>query len=128
MPLGMEDGSIANDQITTDSHAYDFYAWKARLNNADGHWLSTSQAPWIQVAFQSEVNITALQIQRGYCGACYLTQVQVQTGDSEDTLSYIKDGNKTAVSFTLSLNEEKTFTVLPYINMNCIHIKSLIML
>ena len=100
--LGMEDGSITNDQITAHGYAYDNYGWKARLNNENGFWLSSTydrsnNEPWIQVAFPSAVDITGLQTQGGN-DAYYVKQFQVQIGDSEDTLSYTKDGNITAVS------------------------------
>ena len=112
----MEDGSITNDQITANSYAYSFYPWEARLNNANS-WLSSAGSPWIQVAFPSAVDITGLQTQ-GSIGWTYVTQLQVQIGDSEDTLSYVKDGNETAVSLTSSCTmEEKSLFIHTYLKM-----------
>ena len=96
----MEDGSITNDQITASGFFYHNFPGNARLNNEKSHWLSDRLPPasWIQVTFPTEINFTGLQTQAGTDGL-YVMQVQVQAGDSEDTLSYIKDGNKTAVSY-----------------------------
>ena len=108
-PLGIEDGSITNDQITTSSYWQDenaYPGWKGRLNNTDGFWSmgEDDSAPWIQVAFSSPVTITAIQTQGanddgdGGDGKVWVTELEIQTGDSVTTLSYIRDGSNPEVS------------------------------
>ena len=95
----MEDGSITNDQITASSFntRYDRYPWNGRLNKVEGFWSTSvsSPPPWIQVVFLSAVTFTALQVQGGTDEdgdwSAWVTRIQIQTGNSEDTLSFIKD-------------------------------------
>ena len=68
VPLGMEDGTITNSQITSSSNHENFNAWKGRLNG-NLCWSSEVQFSisdeWFQVDFLSVVTIEAIQIQ-GY--------------------------------------------------------------
>ena len=70
------------------------------MNNADGFWSHKSGdfSPWIQVSFLSVVTITEIQTQGATNADHWVEELQVQTGYSEDTLSYIMDGNQTVVS------------------------------
>ena len=95
-PLGMIDGSITNGQITASSIYSNRNPYDGRLKGG-GHW-ATAEAepsnPWIQVAFSSTVTIAAIQTQGHSTGREYwVIALQVQAGDSQNTLSYIKDGN-----------------------------------
>ena len=110
----MEDGSITNEQITASSywqyHRDENVAcppWDGRLNNVNGYWVrgDNDLTPWIQVALASAVTITAIQTQgakSGVDGEVWVTELQIQTGDSEDTLSYIMNESKPAVSIPFS--------------------------
>ena len=110
----MEDRSIEDSQITASSYysvllplPYSKPPGFARLNNGD-YW-STSYSnpsnPWIQVDFIDRVELYGIQTQGYYSPGALLaipprpeitewvTMLQVQTGDSEDTLTFIKDTN-----------------------------------
>ena len=103
-PLGMEDGSITDDQITASSYRDDdvgkYGPGAGRLNNPNGQWYADREdwTPWIQVKFFSRVNITAIQTQGSSRFKRWVTELQIQTGDSEDSLSYIMDGKNKTVS------------------------------
>ena len=106
-PLGIEDGSIANNQITASSQwNSDYPGWKGRLNSANEFWSkgNNDDTPWIQVAFTSEVIITAIQTQgaddEGSDGKVWVKELHIQTGNSVDSLSYIMDGPSPKVSYT----------------------------
>ena len=111
-PLGIEDGSITDDQITSSSHWEDDARWKAsegRLNNPTQFWSKgdDDDTPWIQVAFSSPVTITAIQTQGANDdgedgdGEVWVTELEMQTGDSVTTLEYIMDGPNPEVSTVL---------------------------
>ena len=98
-PLGIEDGSITNNQITASSYWQGenvYPGWKGRLNNADGCWSEADgdSTPWIQVAFTSDVIITAIQTQGAESNnfETWAKELQIQTGYSEANLSYIMHG------------------------------------
>ena len=102
----MEDGYITNDQITASSyHAEDRIPWNGRLNNANGHWAAgrNDGTPWIQVEFSSAVTITAIQTQGAASGSYWVKELQIQTGDSESSLSYIMNEVGIAVSIWYKL-------------------------
>ena len=94
-PLGMADGSISDSQITASSvfSKNNRYSYEGRLNN-NNYWATAEgqpSNPWIQVAFSSPVTIAAIQTQGASGYQYWVTKLQVQTGDSETTLSYILD-------------------------------------
>ena len=108
-PLGMENGSITNDQITASSSYNGSEPWDGRLNNPNGEWSTDngdSTQPWIQVKFSSAVNITAIQTQGSSDANEWVSKLQIQTGDSEESLSYINDRNK----------ESAVYVSIPYSN------------
>ena len=93
-PLGMENGTIGNSQITSSTSYPDYPAWKGRLNG-DGCWITTGNEPggeWFQVDFMSVVTITAIQTQ-GYeaTSQMYVTNLQIAIGNSQDSLYFIRD-------------------------------------
>ena len=92
----MVDGSITNDQITASSYYADDGPWAGRLNN-NGQWSAKyeDRTRWIQVKFSSAVTITAIQTQGG---VYWVKELQIQTGDSEDSLSYVMDEMNETVS------------------------------
>ena len=100
----MEDGSIADNQITASSYAsgvgYSRQPWEGRLNyDKWSYWAPINPAqdstPWIQVAFSSAVTITAIQTQGGGFHSAWVTELEIQTGQP---LSYILQGSEPAVS------------------------------
>ena len=108
IPLGMEDGSITNDQITASTFFEQFEPWDGRLNNPDGEWSTCKgdSTPWIQVKFSSAVNITAIQTQGSSVSTTqWVSELQIQTGDTEDSLSYINVRN----------NESAVYVSIPYL-------------
>ena len=94
----MEDGTITNSQITSSSNYENFNAWKGRLNG-NLCWSSELQvsisAEWFQVDFLSVVTIEAIQIQ-GFQDNIdeYVKILQVATGNSQDSLYFIRDDNE----------------------------------
>ena len=101
----MEDKSIKDSQITASSY-YSLLLQSnppqlARLNGAD-YWStlnSNPSNPWIQVDFVDRMELYGIQTQGYYLPpfllapavTYYVTMLQVQTGDSEDSLTFIED-------------------------------------
>ena len=80
-----------------------------RLNSANGYWVmgNNDLTPWIQVEFLSEVTITAIQTQGAYDdvdGEVWVKTLQIQTGDSEDALTYLMDQSETGLVSLLYFN------------------------
>ncbi|XP_072043964.1 uncharacterized protein [Amphiura filiformis] len=115
--LGMEDGTITDDQITASSYqiACDLklYPWKARPSIRK-YWrphedtLDMLQVPWIQVDFLETVIITGIQTQGSDSSSHkrWISKLHVQTGNSVDTLTYIMDlkGNPQIFSANTNYN------------------------
>ena len=92
----MENGDIKNDQITASS----FYQWeggrepwKGRLNS-DSYWRTSvynPTDPWIQVDLLQSTVVTGITTQGSGTNQLYgwIIDVQIQYGDSVDTLMYI---------------------------------------
>ena len=102
--LGMESGDIRNDQITASSHYHGAtggrYAWEGRLNNDDCWVTATSNPtdPWIQVELLRTTVVTGI-ITQGRPNCCHwVTNLQIQYGDSESTLMYIIENGEPKVS------------------------------
>ena len=98
-PLGMEDGSIADAQITGSSYRDGKQAHLGRLNNqGSNYWAPQFSAYpltcWIQVDFLTNVELYGIQRQgfRDSFYNQYVSTLEIQTGDSEDSLTYIQDG------------------------------------
>ena len=105
----MEDRSIVNSQITASSHndgtLNNYKPHLARLNNEDRDYWETAEPdpsnPWIQVDFLNNVELYGIQTQGFYYPGDlffpkvreWVTMLQVQTGDSEDSLTFIEDTN-----------------------------------
>ena len=103
----MEDVNIiSNQHITASTYRSDNEPWKGRLNNANGYWASENgdSTPWIQVAFPSAVTILAMEIQGAGNERDWVTDLRIQTGDSEEVLLYIMDGTEPAVSLCYHRN------------------------
>ncbi|XP_072051539.1 EGF-like repeat and discoidin I-like domain-containing protein 3 [Amphiura filiformis] len=100
-PLGMENRFIIQDEQITASD-YDSGPGNApeegRLNNRDLFWATSvgnPTDPWIQVDFQENVIITGIQTQGSSSSSWndWVKRLQVQSGDSEESLTYIADVN-----------------------------------
>ncbi len=105
----MEDGTIRNNQISSSTdHNQDllrpeFWSREGRLNNPIGYFATSSdqETPpniWFQVDLKSDFTITGIKVQGGKLGPPfnfneYLLTLQVNYGDSVDSLAPINDGN-----------------------------------
>ena len=97
----MEDRSIVNSQITASSYHSGFldtyHPHKARLNS-DDYWETATENPsnpWIQIDFLDSVELHGIQTQ-GITNPFYnewVSELQVQTGDSDNSLVFIEDGD-----------------------------------
>ena len=109
--LGMETGDVTDGQITASS----FYSgqgvlnsWKGRLNN-DDYWAtedSDPTNPWIQVDLLRDIVVTGI-ITQGSAHDDYsewVTWLQIQYGDSENSLKYILENGHSKVGFFFSHN------------------------
>ena len=102
----MENRQIGDSQITsssiyttTFSRTYD--AWKGRLNN-DMYWstkLKQPSNPWIQVDLLQQTIITGIITQggRSILHKDWVTALQIQYGESEDTLENILENGRIKV-------------------------------
>ena len=101
----MENGDIVDDQITASSfYPGDggFEAWKGRLNNNADFWSPLDQNekdPWIQVDLLRSTMVTGI-ITQGSSQAeqGWVTDLQIQYGDSEHKLMYIFEDDQPKVS------------------------------
>ncbi|XP_072043428.1 lactadherin-like [Amphiura filiformis] len=119
----MESGVILNEHIT----ASDYYTGpvgpggllphEARLNN-DKYWITNSTHPvdpWIQVAFdayEDTVTITGIRTQGSTLSEWgeWVTKLQIQYGDTEDSLAYIMDGSA-AKTFNANSDEDTVVSI-----------------
>ena len=129
-PLGMEDGTIGNSQISSSSNYQDFYAWKGRLNG-DSCWSSTKKDnnEWLQVEFLSVVTITAIQIQgfRQSEEDEYVEDLQVETGVLENSLNFIRNNYGSKI-VSVKHNIELLFEKWMYDEKNCLYVCLLVCL
>ena len=99
----MESRDIRDGQITASSFYTGqgvLYAWKGRLNNND-YWATASSNPtnpWIQVDLLRSTLVTGI-ITQGSAHAYeeWVTNLQIQYGDSVDTLRYILENGQPKV-------------------------------
>ncbi|CAK8675705.1 unnamed protein product [Clavelina lepadiformis] len=95
--VGMEDGRIADDDITASrTYANDnkFLPRQARLRNAVGSWVSPSPAQvgdWLQVDLKETTTLVAIITQGFYGGSIWVTSYKVSYGLSEDDMQVIQD-------------------------------------
>ena len=104
----MESRAIEDDQITGssfDSHTTwgKYEPWEGRLNNIYNHFWSTEtkdpEDPWIQVNMSQQTVVKGIITQGGAGGYDqWVTELQIQYGESEDTMSYIRENGKPIVS------------------------------
>ena len=93
VPLGMQDGTIANSQISSSS--YPNSAKNARLGGSSS-WNPIYNLPseWLRVDLLSIVTMTAVKTQGSAYGPEYWTKLHIATGVSVDSMSYFKDDNQ----------------------------------
>ena len=100
MPLGLEDGTIQDHQITGSSRyvADPLYKppWEARLHN-DNYWSGRDDGKhqvWIQINFLHEVQIVGILVQgAGIHEDLWVTEVKIKSGIDVDNLEEIEKDN-----------------------------------
>ena len=104
--LGMENTDIKDDQITASSYytgSGGLQAWKGRLNN-DDYWATASgkpKDPWIQVDLLHSTVVTGVITQgSAHSYQEWVTDLQIQYGDSEDSLMYVLENGQPKVSIS----------------------------
>lgn len=98
----MQDGTIVINQIKASSYGDNWYPDLARLNDNSCWYKGPNDTkPWIQVDFKADVNIAGIQTQGDRNWITYVSHLQIQAGDSEESLSYVMEGQKIAVSHLL---------------------------
>ena len=96
MPLGLEDGTIKDHQITASSHGViedPLYRppWEGRLHN-DNYWYGRADGKkdkvWIQIDFLHEVEMIGILVQGAGNRAedLWVTEVKIETGNDVDEL------------------------------------------
>ena len=96
--LGMESGKISEDQITSSSFFTDREAWEGRLNNIK-YWAPiTNTDSWIQVDLWNLTRVSGIITQGSSGFSEWITKLQIQSGSSEDTLTYILQNDDPIVS------------------------------
>ena len=99
----MESGDIKDDQITASSVYFTLYPWSGRLNKKDSYWSTQYEYPtdpWIQVDLLRRTIVTGIITQGGR--TIWVEYLQIQYGDSVDTLIYILMDGKAKVSIFLT--------------------------
>ncbi|XP_072017312.1 EGF-like repeat and discoidin I-like domain-containing protein 3 [Amphiura filiformis] len=115
-PLGLEDGSVTENQFTASSTwpAGDIAPYKGRLNNA-GFWAASSRSLpcWLQVDFLSPVVITGIKTQGATRVGQWIKTFQVKFGTDVNGLN---DYTLSNVTVTFTANTDRTTVVDNYIN------------
>ena len=105
----MKSRNISNEQITASSFWQSWgvfgilwlQPWKGRLDN-DANWATAERNtsdPWIQVDLLQPTLVTGIMTQgSALYKHIWVTYLQVQYGDSIDSLVYITETNQTKVS------------------------------
>ncbi len=99
-PLGMENGDIADTQLTSSGYYYDNYEGNARLNG-ENYWNGNGWPTWIQVDLLSAFIVTGLQTQGSQWTIYWVTSLSVETGLLDSALKPIMEygTNTTMVIF-----------------------------
>ena len=104
----MESRAIRDDQITGSSfHVNQRKSimrkpFEGRLNNINGlHWATETKdpkEPWIQVNMSQQTVVKGIITQGSLLVKQWVTELQIQYGGSEDTMTYINENGKPLVS------------------------------
>ena len=104
-PLGMEDGSIADNKITASStHMRSRAAW-GRLHCSDGSWTPNTDSfgEWLQVDFAPEVKlITHIAIQGNGKSWWWVASYYVMYGTGGVVIEDYKENNQQVVSHVIN--------------------------
>ena len=100
LPLGMEDGSIPDSNITASTTHGHCSTSNGRLNNLGGNgkagaWCAASgdrQAPWFQVDLGEQTQVEGVITQGRSDANQHVTAYQVQYSDDETDWQYVTDG------------------------------------
>ena len=90
-PMGMSNGMITNQQISSSSHQH--YAHKARLYGDSGWRAESDSDEWIQVDLQRTVYVSGLTTQGrngGHVTDC-VTRYKVLYSEEEEEWQYVLD-------------------------------------
>ncbi|XP_072017793.1 lactadherin-like [Amphiura filiformis] len=111
--LGMEDGAIANSQITSSpGYYYDFRPNNARLNGPS-HWSGElREYMWIQIDLLSEVIVSRIQTQGDVYNNYYVKTLAIETGFDASSLTPIMDaGSNITKIFTANKNNHEVVNI-----------------
>ena len=109
-PLGLEDRTVQDHQMTASSEYPDLYAYKGRLRNTGQFWATETWdyvSPWLQVDFIKPVVITGIQTQGAGTIAQWPTRVQIQYGNDVNALQTILENGSPKVTRLWSCDVEK---------------------
>ncbi|XP_072015031.1 uncharacterized protein [Amphiura filiformis] len=113
-PLGLEDGSVTDNQFTASSVYADLSPYKGRLNNARFWAASSGSLPcWLQVDFLTPVVITGIKTQGAGTVGQWIKTFQVKYGTDVNAL---KDYTLSNVVVTLNANTDQATVVENVIN------------
>ncbi|XP_072017791.1 uncharacterized protein [Amphiura filiformis] len=103
--LGMEDGSVAYNQITGSGHYYDRQPQYARLNGPSDWSAILQPYMWLQIDLLSELIVTGIQTQGSATTSFYVKTLEIERGFDASSLTPIKDtGSNTAKIFSANEN------------------------
>ena len=100
---------MPDDQITASSYyrQKNLYAWEGRLNNND-YWATKAGQPtdpWIQVDLLRNMLVTGIITQGStHVQQEWVTILQIQYGDSENTLMFIMENGQPKVGFVFTFS------------------------
>ena len=98
---------MPDDQITSSSYYRQLYAWEGRLNNND-YWATEAGQPtdpWIQVDLLRDMLVTGIITQgSAYSHQEWVTDLQIQYGNSEDSLMFILENGQPKVGFVFTFS------------------------
>ncbi|XP_072017274.1 uncharacterized protein [Amphiura filiformis] len=115
MPLGMEDRTISDAQLSASSY-YDsrYTPSEGRLNNNEPWGTASGDTNmWFQVDFLSAVTITKI-ITQGNTHNTYInwiTTLQIAFGDSASSLSLIRDDGNSIITFTANTDQNTAVSI-----------------
>ena len=108
-PLGLENRTIQDHQMTASSQYLELAPHKGRLHE-NKFWASSANnlaSPWLQVDFIKPVVITGIQTQGAGRVAQWPTRVQIQYGNDVNALQTIMENGSPKVTLLCSWNVRK---------------------
>lgn len=102
MPLGVEDGRVADQVMTASSYNGAYYGpWNGRLNRPRGGWWPrrNERRPWLQIDFLAMTKVTRVATQGLYNANYWVKKYYIKYARNKNRFVPYREGRKTKVWF-----------------------------